>query len=190
MKLMKFTSSALVAMMGLLASVNAQSTISAGRAIKISIQGVPSEEMGRVANTYPVSESGYIRMPFLGAVRAAGMSSSRLAQVIEERYKSAKIYTSPTIQIISNSSDRVEEHFVTVGGQVKRSGKVPYNKGLTLYDAVQSAGGPTPFGSMRRVSLIRKGKMKEYNMKEIEAQGVVLQPEDRIHVPQKNWLGW
>lgn len=180
---------AIMMLSGLVASLDAQNSIRAGRAIEISIQGVPSEEMQRVTNTYPVSESGYIRMPFIGAVRAAGMSSYKLAQVIENRYKSAEIYTNPTIQVISSTNDQVEEFYVTVGGQVKRPGPVAYSKGLTLYNAVQAAGGPTPFGSMYRVSLIRKGKLKEYNLKTTKAKGVILKPEDTIDVPQKNWLG-
>jgi polysaccharide export outer membrane protein len=172
-----------------IAVAEAQGTIRAGRAIEIRIQGVPSEEMQRVNNTYPVSESGYIRMPFIGAVRAAGMNSSNLAQSIENRYKSSKIYTSPTIQVISSTDDQVEEYVVTIGGQVKQPGPVRYSRGLTLYNAVQAAGGPSPFGSMYRVKLIRNGKLKEYNLKETEAKGVLVKPNDTIEVPQKNWLG-
>jgi len=177
------------AIASLMTIANAQSTISAGRAIEIRIQGVPSEEMSRVNNTYPVSEGGYIRMPFIGNVRAAGKSPSSLAQSIEAAYKSAQIYTSPTVQVLASSDETLTEHIVTVGGYVTRPGPVKYVRGLTLYNAVQSGGGATPFGSMYRVRLIRNGKLREYNLFKTEAKGVLVEPSDTIEVPQKNIFG-
>lgn len=169
--------------------VGAQSTIQAGRAIEIRIQGVPSEEMSRVNNTYPVSEGGYIRMPFIGNVRAAGLSPNGLANSIEARYKSAQIYTNPTVQVFATSDETVAELIVTVGGYVRSPGPVKYNRGLNLYNAVQAAGGATEFGSMYRVKVIRGGNLRQYNLMETEAKGVLLQPNDTIEVPQKNLFG-
>ena len=51
------------------ASVLAQ--IQPGRAIQITISGVPPEEKGRFDPIYPVSESGMINMPLIGLVKAA-----------------------------------------------------------------------------------------------------------------------
>ncbi|MEP4077475.1 polysaccharide biosynthesis/export family protein [Haloferula sp.] len=176
-------------MAALLSIVSAQSTISAGRAIEIRIQGVPTEEMSRVNNTYPVSEAGYIRMPFIGNVRAAGKSPNSLAQSIEGAYKSAQIYTNPTVQVLASSDETLAEHIVTVGGYVQRPGPVKFVRGLTLYNAVQAGGGATPFGSMHRVRLIRNGKLREYDLFKTEAKGVLVQPSDTIEVPQKNIFG-
>jgi polysaccharide export outer membrane protein len=171
------------------ASVFGQSKIEIGQAIEIRIQGVPSEEMNRVNNTYPVSESGIIRMPFIGDVRAAGLNPNTLGKRIEARYRSAQIYTQPTVQVFASSDETMVEYVVTVGGEVRRAGPVPYKRGLTLYAAVQSAGGATEFGSIRRVKLLREGKIREYNLREIKAKSVELKPNDTIEVPQKNWLG-
>ncbi len=178
--------------LGLLAMTgwaDAQSRIQVGRAIEIRIQGVPSEEMQRVNNTYPVSEGGYIRMPFIGNVRAAGMSPNALASSIESRYKSEKIYTNPTVQVFASSDETVAEYIVTVGGQVRRPGPVKYQRGLNLYNAVQAAGGATEFGSMYRVKLIRNGKLRQYDLTETQAKGVLVKPNDTIEVPQKNIIG-
>ena len=166
-----------------------QTTIQAGRAIEIRIQGVPSEEMSRVNNTYPVSEGGYIRMPFIGNVRAAGMSPNSLANSIESRYRSAKIYTDPTVQVFASSDETKAEYIVTVGGYVRRPGPVKYTRGLNLYNAVQAAGGANEFGSMYRVKVIREGNLRQYNLMETEAKGVLLKPNDTIEVPQKNLFG-
>ncbi len=179
----------LTALLGLVSAANAQSTIRPGRAIEIRIQGVPNEEMVRVNNTYPVSQSGYIRMPFIGNVHAAGLSSTNLASRIESAYKSAEIYTSPTIQVIVSSDDTVMENVVTVGGQVTAPGPVKFQPGMTLYQAVQAARGATPFGSMYRVKLIRNGKLREYDLTKTQFKGVLVRPNDTIEVPQKNIWG-
>ncbi|MFC7339050.1 polysaccharide biosynthesis/export family protein [Haloferula chungangensis] len=179
----------IAAMASLLSIASAQSTISAGRAIEIRILGVPNEEMARVNSTYPVSEGGYIRMPFIGNVRAAGLSPNSLAQSIEAAYKSAQIYTNPTVQVLASSDETLTEHIVTVGGYVQRPGPVKYVRGLTLYDAVQAGGGATPFGSMHRVRLIRNGKLREYDLFKTQSKGVLIEPSDTIEVPQKNIFG-
>ncbi|WP_193212433.1 polysaccharide biosynthesis/export family protein [Luteolibacter marinus] len=167
-----------------------QSTISAGRAIEIQIKGVPSDEMARVNGTYTVSEGGSIRMPLLdGSIRAAGLSPTALAQSIEAAYRAAKIYTTPTINVIATNQEALEELTVTVGGQVQSPGPVRYFRGLTLYDAVQAAKGATPFGSMKRVRLIRGKQSKEYNLTDAKHMNTPLEPRDTIQVPQKDFLG-
>ena len=179
----------LACLFGLLPVVNAQSTISAGRAIEIRIQGVPSTETTLINNTYPVSESGTIRMPFIGTVRAAGLSPQALAASIEASYRAAEIYTHPTIQVFATTDETLEKLRVTVGGQVKNPGPVDYIRGLTLYDAVQAARGATEFGSMKRVSLIRGNQRKEYDLTQTKFMNVLVEPNDTILVPQKNILG-
>ncbi|MCU0794416.1 MAG: polysaccharide biosynthesis/export family protein [Akkermansiaceae bacterium] len=179
----------LVLMFALMGVSLAQTTISPGRAIEIRIQGVPNEETARINNTYPVSESGYIRMPFIGNIRAAGLSPNSLAQSIEASYRAAKIYTNPTVQVFATSDETINELVLTVGGQVRRPGPVKYNRGMTLYNAVQAAGGATEFGSMYRVQLIRNGKLTQFDLTETRAKSFQVEPNDTIEVPQKNLLG-
>lgn len=168
---------------------SAQSTIRAGRAIEIRIQGVPTEEMSRVNNTYLVSDAGNIRMPFIGSVRAAGLSGNALAQNIESRYRAAKIYTNPTIQVIMSGEASIEQFVVTVGGFVRSPGPKQYTRGLTLYSALQAAGGANEFGSMYRVKLIRDGRLRQVDLTKTENKTILVQPNDTIEVPQKNLLG-
>ena len=179
----------LACLLGFLPAVNAQSTISAGRAIEIRIQGVPATETTLINNTYPVSESGTIRMPFVGSLRAAGLSPQALAASIEAAYRAAEIYTHPTIQVFASTDETLAKLKVTVGGQVKMPGPVDYVRGLTLYDAVQAARGATEFGSMRRVGLIRGSDRKEYDLTQTMFMNIILEPNDTILVPQKDLLG-
>lgn len=78
---------------------------------------------------------------------------------------------------------------VTVGGQVRRPGPVPYQKALTIYAAIQSAGGATEFGSMRRVKVIHDGKVTTHDLTKDAAKAILTQRDDTIEVPSKNLLG-
>jgi polysaccharide export outer membrane protein len=171
-------------------SMSSTAQIQAGKSINITISGVPEQDKATITNVYPVSESGMINMPFIGQVRAAGMRNEDLALSLQSQYKSAGIYTNPTIQVIADMRGiRPDEETVTVGGQVRRPGPVPYAKELTLYNAIQAAGGPTEFGSMGRVTLFRNGSQKTYDVTKAQFKQIPLQRNDTIEVPQKNVLG-
>ena len=169
------------------ASVRGQ--IEAGGAIQISIQGVPIAEAGRINATYPVSDQGYIMMWSIGEVKAAGMRSDLLARKIEAAYRAAEIYTSPTIQIFADSSDTLTRQLITVGGKVRAPGPKPYIRGMTLYQAVMTAGGPTEFGATNRVSLYRNKKRLVYDLSKGEHKLLKVYPNDTIEIPQKTVFG-
>ena len=59
--------------------------IQAGRAINITIAGVPDAEKAQITNAYPVSDNGVINMPYIGQVRAAGLRNEQLAAILESR---------------------------------------------------------------------------------------------------------
>lgn len=163
--------------------------IQAGAAINITISGVPDTEKSTVNNTYPVSQSGMINMPHLGPVRAGGLMPEALAAQLESRYKSAQIYRNPTIQVLSSSTQEITNQVVHVGGYVVQPGQVKFTSGLTIFQAIQQARGPTPYGSMHRVKLFRNGKSHTYNLTQEQFWSVKLRPNDTIEVPQKNLLG-
>jgi protein involved in polysaccharide export with SLBB domain len=175
---------------GAIQGLAAQSVISPGRAINITIKGVGAEEAQKFNGTYPVSESGMISLPNLDSpIRAGGLSGSQLARTIEAAYRSAQIYRAPSVQVITNSDDTVAEFSVTIGGQVRQPGPRKYTQGMTLYQAVSAGGGATEFGSMFRVSLIRNGKAREIDLTKNENKSLLVEPNDTIEVPQKNFLG-
>ena len=164
--------------------------ILAGKSINITISNVPDQDKVTVTGTYPVSETGAINVPFLGSVRAAGLRDAELASILQSRYISAGIYRNPTIQVFSNATiGKPGEEIVTVGGQVRKTGPVPWVKELTLWQAIQAAGGPTEFGSMKRVILFRNGKQKSYDVTQAQFKAIPLERNDTIEIPQKNWLG-
>jgi protein involved in polysaccharide export with SLBB domain len=168
----------------------AQSEIKVGKALQITIQGVPIEEQQKINGQYMVTDSGLISMPHLSPIRAVGMNPGSLANVIQSRYKSEGIYRNPTIQVFANMEGAgVDKQSVTVGGQVRRPGPVEYSRELTLYQAIQAAGGATEFGSLKRVVLFRNGQGRRYDVTQAQFMNIPLSPSDTIEVPQKTMLG-
>ena len=166
-----------------------QAQIEAGGAISITIQGVPTGEQSRINGGYPVSEKGFITMWKVGSIKVAGMDSEALARRIETAYREAEIYTSPVIQIVADSSDNLTVHVITIGGKVRAPGPKPYRRGMTLYQAVMSAGGPTEFGAINRISLYRNGKRFIYDLNKGEHKLLKIYPRDTIDIPQKTVFG-
>jgi protein involved in polysaccharide export with SLBB domain len=174
---------------GLAVVASAQTIIKPGQSIKIDIRGVPSDEVSRVQGEYPVSDAGTVNIPLIGPMTAAGMSPTALGSRIEAAYKANQIYKSPTVLVITSSSQTMEKQMVHVGGQVRRTGPVDFVPGLTIYQAVQAAGGATEFGAMNRVQLLRDGKVQVLNLKQPQFMNFQLQQSDTITVPEKNALG-
>lgn len=164
--------------------------ISNKQMLNIKITGVPISEQTRIDNDYQVSGSGTIDMWAIGTIRAAGLTNSQLASTIAAKYKAAGIYNTPTFIVISQREvgDAGVKTF-TVGGQVKSAGPRPWSIGMTLYEAVQSAGGETTFGAINRVKLFRNGKAYQYNLKNDKHKTLKIYENDIIDVPQTDWKG-
>ena len=164
--------------------------IRAKQMLQIKITGVPPAEQSRLDNVYQVSSSGTINMWVIGTVQASGLTTSQLASSISAKYKAAGIYNSPTF-IVTSQTDAgdVGVKTFTVGGQVKSPGPKPWSIGMTLYNAVQAAGGETPFGAINRVKLYRNGKAYTYDLKNDLHKMVKIYEKDAIDVPQKGPFG-
>jgi protein involved in polysaccharide export with SLBB domain len=60
---------------------------------------------------------------------------------------------------------------------------------MTLYSAIQGAGGESPYAAMNRVRLYRNGKKYEYDMKRQDHKSVKIYVRDVIEVPEGNLIG-
>ena len=78
---------------------------------------------------------------------------------------------------------------LTVGGKVRAPGAKRWAQGMTLFQAVMAAGGPTEFGAMNRVKLYRNGRVYTYDLSKGDHKLLKVYANDTIDVPQKNWAG-
>lgn len=163
--------------------------IEAGNSIRLEIKGVPAGEKAVFDGMYPVGEKGTINVPHIGRIKAAGLTSEDLSDSIQTALKEGDIFTTPVVQVFANLKDiQPQAEKLHVGGQVKKPGAVAFTKNLTLFQAVQSAGGETEFGTLTRVELHRNGKMTKLNLKDNSMINTLAQPGDTLVVPQKNFI--
>lgn len=157
----------------------------AGDRIVVTLRGVNNEEQQKVSGEYTVGADGTVAMPFLELpVRARGLSTDRLARAVEAAYRNAGIYTTPSVEVTAAKEEPQAGALVSVGGQVGRAGRVPFQQGMTLLQAIDAAGGRNPFGG-RNVMLFRSGRQYCLDFNKLTHKNVVLLAGDSLQVEQK-----
>lgn len=155
----------------------------AGDVIFVRIAGVPMEETRFFTGTYTVDPKGYVNMPYIGNVKAAGLLQHELQVLMQKTYKERGIYTNPSIMINFPGVSR----FVNVEGEVRRSARVPFTPDMTLTTAIIAAGGLNDFADKKKIQLIRDGESKFYDIRKIRRNpklDVPVKPGDTIFVPR------
>ena len=158
----------------------------AGDQIEIRLGGVPTEEVSQVTGIYTVDGDGFVNLPHIGKIHAAGDTQSQLQNAIESTYKSKEIYTNPSITLAVPNAAR----FVDVGGDVKNPRRVSFTADLTVLGAITDAGGFTEYANQTKVELLRDGKVILINIKDVRkdpTKDIKLRPGDKIQVPQSFW---
>lgn len=156
--------------------------------VTLSIGAIPDNEVAQIRGIYTISDRGTINLLHIGEVRAAGLKPSDLQKTIERTYVDREIYTRPNVLVsIDGGESAATMRSITITG-VQKPGAVPYRQGMTMSQAVMTAGGPTPFGSMKKVKLIRAGRPATiHNLSSgtgDPAVDVQVQPDDQIIVPE------
>ncbi len=162
--------------------------LKAGDPVMIELK-VPAEDAPNVSVKTNISSSGTIRISYLDReISSAGLTTTELARRIEQAYKAAEIYTSPSIIVNTPTPEDQLAHIVTVGGEVRSPrGDVALRNNMRLYQAIISCGGPTEFADMRKVKLIRGSRSQVFDMRKIDDRGSnnpILMDGDTIHIPQ------
>ena len=157
-----------------------------GDTIELRIGGVPAEETQLITGAYTVDGEGFVNLPHVGKVRAAGLSQAALQSAIQAAYRAGEIYTNPSITVTVPAAQR----FVNVSGDVRQPRRVEYTSDLTLLGAISACGGFTEYADQRKVRLIRDGGVQIVDIKAVRKDpslDVPLLPGDQIEVPQSFW---
>jgi polysaccharide export outer membrane protein len=140
-----------------------------------------------VSRTVPVRPDGKISLPLLNDVQAAGLTPAQLAAQITESLK--KYVTSPQVTVIVTT---INSQRVYILGEVTRPGAFPLIPGMSVLQALSSAGGFTQFAKVKSIFVrrIENGKETKYpfNYKEVingkkPEQDILLKAGDTIVVP-------
>ena len=98
-----------------------------------------------------VDDAGFISMPVLGKIKAAGMTRSELAADIEQRLITDGHIKDPVVNI------QFLNFKINVLGEVGRPGEFAINSDrVTLFDALSMAGDITDYGVKERITVIRE----------------------------------
>ncbi len=157
-----------------------------GDVLELRISGVPGDDVSQISATYTVDNDGYINLPYIGKVRAQGVTAGQLQTTIQNTYVQQKIFTNPTIIITTASGGR----FVNVSGDVRSPQRVVFTPDMTILKAITAAGDFTEYANPRKVQLLRGGERIVVDVKKIRENpslDIPLRPGDDIYVPQ-SWF--
>lgn len=135
-----------------------------------------------------VDEKHGVSLPHLGRFLTKGKTLNQLRADVREAFVKKSKLNKDVIYLGLFKPPSLKG--VLVFGQVKKSGELAIKQEMTLGLALEKAGGATPFGSARRVQLLRNGKRYVYDLKNNKKHlGVVMQSKDILYIPQKRWVG-
>jgi polysaccharide export outer membrane protein len=135
----------------------------------------------------PVRPDGKISLPLINDVQAAGSTPQQLASAVTEKLR--KFLTEPQVTVIVTA---INSQRVFVVGEVLRAGAFPLIPGMTVLQALASAGGFSTFADVKKIHVMRlvNGKHTElpFNYREVlkgdnPDQNIKLEPGDTVVVP-------
>ena len=140
--------------------------------VRLKVYGEPD-----IAGEYEIDSTGQVSIPLAGHIRAAGLTTRELERSISSSL-SKGIVRDPRVNV---EVALYRPYYIL--GEVKKSGEYPYRLGLTVMDAIASAGGFTYRANENKVYLRRAGTTAE----EVYALDTPIQifPGDNIRIPER-----
>ena len=141
-----------------------------------------------VSRVVPVRPDGKISLPLISDVPAAGLTPTDLAAEIAGRLK--KFLNDPQVTVIVT---QINSRRIYVVGGVARAGAYPLLPGMTVLQAISSAGGFTVYADTKAIRIVRTvgGKQTElpFDYHAVlkgtkSSENILLEPGDTIIVPE------
>jgi polysaccharide export outer membrane protein len=139
-----------------------------------------------LSQTVTVGPDGFVSLPLLGDVRAAGMTANQLAQDLSSRLSSYVVSAQVTVSVVD-----IRSRQVYVMGQVGKPGGYPLIAPITVLQLIAQAGGLNTFANRKGIFILRgsKADLQRLKFNYISAirgdvnQNINLQPGDTVIVP-------
>jgi protein involved in polysaccharide export with SLBB domain len=172
---------------GVLGMAEAQEQpLRSGDQMTLDVKGVPDGDRVELQGAYTVGDDGLLHLPYISPQRAQGVTPSALSRKIELAYRSADIYTRPSVTIQVAVVGPGNTQLVSVMGEVKGPNAVPYAPGMTLLDAITKCSGFSDFADPRRIKLFRGPNETVHNLSQVTQEAnIALAPGDKIIVMAK-----
>lgn len=154
-----------------------------GRLDRVEIRVFREDELTTAGQLSP---DGSIRMPLIGPVKLAGLTTDQAAAAITAMLKDGYL-VSPQVSVSIEARVR---RAVTVLGQAQNPGvfELPADRQLTVVEAIGMAGGATRIANIKKITLKRSGgQVLTVNLKDItsgKAADIVLRDGDVLSIPE------
>lgn len=102
--------------------------------------------------TYQLDGDGSIAFPYIGSVKAAGLTPNQLASALANRL-SPQFVRDPDVTVRSTTAS---VQTLSMGGEIAKPGNYPVQGAQTLLRAVNLAGGPADYAKLEDVLIFRQ----------------------------------
>lgn len=155
--------------------------IGAGDTIGINVWKEPA-----LSGPVKVRPDGFITLPLVNEIQVSGLTTARLRQILEEKYREFTVDPFITVRV-----EGIVSSEVFLVGQVVRPGAYPLAGNDTILQLLTRAGGLGIFANRSNVRVVRReGKNITEYIVDYDAilsgdlkQDILLRPGDRIIVP-------
>ena len=133
---------------------------------------------------FQISREGNITLPKVGVVHVAGLRFADLENTL--RGHLSKYYTNFNLSVAMGGLKSITVYVV---GETANPGSYTLSSLTTVYGALFAAGGPTKKGTMRKIQILRNGKvvktldLYDFLLNGDRSQDSRLQNEDTVFVP-------
>lgn len=139
-----------------------------------------------ISGSFLVRPDGMISLSLLGDVKASGLTPPELSGQIRDRLKQYLQEPLVTVRV-----DEIRSKTVFLLGEVSKKGPLEMTPGMTLLQAISSAGGVTDYANKKKMYLLRTENGKEARipvhykeaLKGNSSFDLLLRPGDTIVVP-------
>jgi polysaccharide export outer membrane protein len=133
-----------------------------------------------------VRPDGMISMPLLGDIKASGKTPLELADEISVKLK--KYVQDPNVTVVLSQMNSKKVYLI---GEIGKTGPIEMTPGMTLLEAIATAGGLGPYANVKKIYILRNegGKQQkipvQYKkaLRGNSALNLILHPGDTIVVP-------
>jgi protein involved in polysaccharide export with SLBB domain len=155
-----------------------------GDVVKLTFSAAPE-----LNQSQKIRADGKLSLPLIGEVDAAQKTVAQLQSELVQLYK-AQLKT-PEVTVSLEGSTTM----VTVAGAVAHPAKIAFERPTTVFQAIMEAGGPSAFGNLGHVRLIRtvngiqRSQVLDLHrmLKGEEIRPFYVRDQDVIYVPQSTF---
>jgi polysaccharide export outer membrane protein len=146
--------------------------LGSGDKVRVTVYGEPS-----LSGEFYVTGSGVVSLPLIGEVKAAGLGLRQFQDAVQTALSDGYL-KEPRV-----SAEVLDFRPFYILGEVTKPGTYPYTSGLTVLNAVATAGGFTYRADKGKVYIKRKGETSE--SKSELSPTVIVQPGDTIRIGER-----